>query len=594
VAARPVVISVAAPQRVANPLAPPDRAPGRSLPPITGNPGPPAKPGNHSLHSGGLGNGPSAAGAGLAGAARTAVPPGRPGFVVRPAGPAPQAPYPLRPVAPVQASASEGGRRLALASRKRDICALILAAGQGKRMLSRTSKLIHDVAGRPMVRHVVEAARSAGMARTIVVVGQQADEVRRAVGDDDKRVAFAFQKDPLGTGHAVLSAERQLAGYQGDVLILNGDLPALRAETLKTFVEFHRSSGAPLSLLTTVVTDPKGYGRVIRNYSGDVSRIVEEADASAEERATQEINCGIYCVDAESLCRPLKRATANNAQGEIYLTDLVEILRRDGRKVAAYRHPEPSEVLGVNDRRELAAASRALYRRKAESLMLAGVTILDPGTTYIDADVAIGPDTVIEPGVMLLGRTEIGREAHIGQGSRLTDTRVGDGTAIFPYCVINSSRIGRSCRIGPFAHLRPETHLDEEVRIGNFVETKKTKVGRGSKANHLTYLGDAEIGKGANIGAGTITCNFDGVVKHRTVIEDEVFIGSDTQLVAPVRIRRGAFIAAGSTITKDVPPNALALSRGRQVVKEDWAKRFGPAARRKDGAGPATASRRKK
>jgi bifunctional UDP-N-acetylglucosamine pyrophosphorylase/glucosamine-1-phosphate N-acetyltransferase len=473
-------------------------------------------------------------------------------------------------------------------ARKRDVCALILAAGLGKRMLSRASKLVHSVAGRPMVRHVVDAARAANVSRTVVVIGNQADEVRRAVGEGDKRIGFAYQKDPLGTGHAVLSAERQLAGQQGDVLIVNGDLPALRAETLVSFVEFHRSSRAPLSLLTTVAPDPRGYGRVIRNYSGDVSRVVEETDATPEERATQEINCGIYCVDAASLWRPLKRATSANAQGEIYLPDLVEILRRDGHKVAAYRHPSPSEVLGVNDRRELAAAARALYRRKAESLMAEGVTILDPGTTYIDVDVKVGQDTLIEPGVMLLGETAIGREARVGSGSRIEASQVGDGTAILPYCVISASRIGRGCRIGPFAHLRPETQIDEEARVGNFVETKKAKLGRGSKANHLTYLGDTEVGRNANIGAGTITCNYDGVSKHRTVIEDEVFIGSDTQLVAPVRIRRGAFIGAGSTITKDVPPHALAISRGRQVVKENWVKRFGPAARRKGDPDPAT------
>jgi len=521
-----------------------------------------------------LGNGPTTATRPVNGSAAPTGPAGSPALKV---------PYPLRPVGALPAA--EGERRPALATRKRDVLALVLAAGLGKRMHSRTSKLVHNVAGRPMVRHVVEAAKGAGVGRTVVVIGSQADEVRSAVGDSDKRIAFAYQKDQLGTGHAVLSAERQLAGYQGDVLILNGDLPALRPETLRRFLEFHRASAAPLSLLTTVVTDPKGYGRVIRNYSGDVSRIVEEPDATPEERATQEINCGIYCVDAQSLCRPLKRATRDNSQGEIYLTDLVEILRRDGRKVAAYRHPDPSEVLGVNDRRELAAAARALYRRRAEDLMIAGVSLLDPESTFIDADVTIGRDTFIEPGVMLLGRTEIGEEVRIGTGCRIADSRIGDGTAILPYCVIASAQIGRSCRVGPFAHLRPETVLEEEARVGNFVETKKTRLGRGSKANHLTYLGDAEIGRGANIGAGTITCNFDGVAKHRTVIEDEVFIGSDTQLVAPVRVRRGAFVGAGSTITKDVPPYALAISRGRQVVKEDWAKRFGPGHRGKDGAG---------
>jgi bifunctional UDP-N-acetylglucosamine pyrophosphorylase / glucosamine-1-phosphate N-acetyltransferase len=480
----------------------------------------------------------------------------------------------------------DGGRQ-AVAGRgeaKRETLALILAAGLGKRMQSKWSKLLHPIAGRPMVRHVVEATRGAGVTRTVVVIGNQADEVRQAVGDRDKKVAFAFQKEQLGTGHAVLCAERQMQGHRGDVLILNGDLPALKPETLKSFVLYHRAHGAPLSLLTTVIPDPRGYGRVIRNYGGDVSRVVEEADAGPEERATQEINCGIYCVDFGALFRPLRRATRNNAQGEIYVTDLVELLRKEGRKVAAYRHPDPKEVLGVNDRVELAAAARALYRRKAESLMAAGVTLLDPDTTYIDTQVEIGRDCVIEPGVMILGDCQVGAEARIGVGTRIVDTSVGAGTEILPYCVITSSRIGRGCRLGPFAHLRPETQMEDESRVGNFVETKKTRLGRGSKANHLSYLGDAEIGRDVNIGAGTITCNYDGATKHRTVIEDEVFIGSDTQLVAPVRVRRGAFVGAGSTITKDVPSYALALSRARQENKDGWVKRFGPAAR-KNGSG---------
>ena len=468
------------------------------------------------------------------------------------------------------------------ALKQRDVVALILAAGIGKRMLSRTSKLAHHVAGRPMVRHVVEAARSAGALRTVVVIGNQADEVRQAVGNNDKSIAFAFQKDQHGTGHAVLAAERQMHGHQGIVLILNGDLPALRPETIRTFIDFHRHSGAPLSLLTAVVANPTGYGRIIRNYAGDVARIVEEADATVDERATQEINCGIYCADMQEMYRPLRRATRDNAQGEIYLTDLVEILHKDARKVAAYRHPDSAEVLGVNTRRELAVAARALYRRKADALLMAGVSLIDPGATYIDADVHVGRDTVIEPGVMLIGSTEIGEGTHIGAGSRIADSRIGDGTIILAYSVISGSQIGRECRIGPFAHLRPETILDEKARIGNFVETKKTRLGRGAKANHLSYLGDAEIGREANVGAGTITCNYDGVAKHRTIVEDEVFIGSDTQLVAPVRIRRGAYIGAGSTITRDVPAYALAISRGRQEIREDWAKRFGPRARQKD------------
>ena len=496
--------------------------------------------------------------------------------------------YPLRPVGPLPEADKPGRRR---DGQKREVCALVLAAGLGKRMHSRSSKLLHQVAGRPMVRHVIEATRQAGVARAVVIIGSQAEEVRRAIGDGDKRLAFAFQKEQRGTGHAVLCAERHLRGYEGDVLILNGDLPALRPRTLRAFMEFHRASEAPLSLMTTVLEDPRGYGRVIRNYAGDLSRIVEETDATREERETQEINCGIYLVDAAHLCKPLKRATSNNAQGEIYLTDLIEILRKDGRTVAAYRHEEPEEVLGVNDRRELAAAARALYRRKARDLMTAGVSFIDPDRTYVDAQVKVGRDTIIEPGAMLLGDTIIGEDVRIGAGSRVLDSSIGDGTEILPYCVIGEARIGRACRIGPFAHLRPGTSLDEEARIGNFVETKKTHIGKGSKANHLTYLGDAEIGRGANIGAGTITCNYDGVSKHRTIIEDEVFIGSDTQLVAPVRLKRGAFIAAGSTITRDVPAHSLALSRARQTVKENWARRFGPQAKGK-GSDTRPAKRR--
>ena len=463
---------------------------------------------------------------------------------------------------------------------RRELVALVLAAGLGKRMQSKWSKLLHSLAGRPMVRHVVEATKKVGVTRAVVVVGNQAEEVRQAVGDHDKKIAFAYQKEQLGTGHAVLCAEKLLDGHAGDVLILNGDLPALKPETLDAFVAFHRAHGAPMTLLTTVIPDPRGYGRVIRNYGGEVARVVEEADATPDERATQEINCGIYCVDAAALFRPLRRATRDNAQGEIYLTDLVSILHHDGRPVAAYRHAEAPEVLGVNDRRELAAAARSLYRRKADLLMVEGVSLIDPERTYIDAEVTIGRDSVIEPGVMIGGASRLGTDVRVGAGSRITDSILGDGTVVLPYCVIDRSKVARGCRIGPFAHLRPDTALDDEVRIGNFVETKKAHLGRGSKASHLSYLGDAVIGRDVNIGAGTITCNYDGVEKHRTVIEDEVFVGSDTTLVAPVRLRKGSFIGAGSTITKDVPQQALALSRGRQENKEGWARRFGPAARK--------------
>ena len=450
--------------------------------------------------------------------------------------------------------------------------ALVLAAGVGKRMHSRASKLVHPLAGKPIVRYVVEAALGAGVQRALVVVGGQGDDVRGAVGSHDSRVGFCVQDEPLGTGHAVLAAQRALKGLSGTLLILNGDLPSLRASTLQAFLEFHRHSAVPMTLMTAEVSDPGSYGRVVRNYNSDVSRIVEATDASSEERQVKEINCGIYCVEMAQLFRHLKQAGAANAQGEVYLTELVEILKRDHHKVAAYRHPDPEEVLGVNNRQELARAGKTLFQRKAEELMAGGVTILDPACTYVETPVRVGRDTVLYPMVFLNGETVVGEACRIGPGTRISDSQLGDEVEILSHCVIDRSRIARGVRIGPFAHIRPESNLGEGVRIGNFVETKKSWIGRGSKANHLAYLGDADIGSGVNVGAGTITCNYDGQKKHRTILEDDVFIGSDTQLVAPVRVGRGAYVGAGSTITKEVPPYALAISRGRQVMKENWAR----------------------
>ena len=453
------------------------------------------------------------------------------------------------------------------------ITVLILAAGVGKRMHSRASKLVHNLAGKPMVRYVVDAALALGSQRVVVVVGSQSDEVREAIGTKDPRVGFCVQEQPLGTGHAVLSAEKSLRGADDTLLILNGDLPSLRVETLHTFLDFHRRHGAPLTLLTAVLEEPGGYGRIVRNYNSDVARIVEAPDAGPEEKSIKEINAGIYCVESRHLFKNLQQASADNAQGEVYLTDLVEILRKNHQKVAAYLHPESEEVLGVNNRQELARAGKTLYLRKAQELMDAGVTLLDPASTYVEANVRVGRDTVLCPMTFLSGSTTLGEGCWVGPGTRISQSVVGDGVEILDHCVITGARIGRGARVGPFAHLRPETELADEVRIGNFVETKKTSVGRGSKANHLTYLGDAEIGAGVNVGAGTITCNYDGEKKHRTVLEDEVFVGSDSQLVAPVKVRKGAYIGAGSTITKDVPPFSLAIARGRQVVVKGWAKR---------------------
>jgi bifunctional UDP-N-acetylglucosamine pyrophosphorylase / glucosamine-1-phosphate N-acetyltransferase len=453
------------------------------------------------------------------------------------------------------------------------ITVLILAAGVGKRMHSRASKLVHNLAGKPMVRYVVDAALGLGSKRVIVVVGSQSDEVREAIGTKDPRVSFCVQEQPLGTGHAVLSAEKSLKGVEDTLLILNGDLPSLRIKTLQTFLEYHRQHEVPLTLLTALLEEPGGYGRIVRNYNSDVARIVEAPDANPEEKQIKEINAGIYCVESRHLFKSLQQAGANNAQGEVYLTDLVEILRKNHQKVAAYLHLENEEVLGVNNRQELARAGKTLYLRKAQELMDAGVTLLDPAATYVEADVRVGRDTVLYPMTFLSGTTSLGEGCRVGPGTRISNSVLDDGVEILDHCVIVGARIGRGAKVGPFAHLRPETKLADEVRIGNFVETKKTTVGRGSKANHLTYLGDSEIGEGVNVGAGTITCNYDGEKKHRTVLEDQVFVGSDSQFVAPVKVRKGAYIGAGSTITKDVPPFSPAISRGRQIVVKGWARK---------------------
>jgi len=457
--------------------------------------------------------------------------------------------------------------------RPREVSVLVLAAGEGKRMLSRHSKVVHPLAGKPMVRYVVDAALAMGASRVLVVVGSRGEEVKAAIGAHDKRIGFCVQERPLGTGHAVLSAEKALKGAEGTLLIVNGDLPSLRAETLQGFLSTHRQSGVPLTLVTAVLSDLGSYGRIVRNYNSEVARIVEATDASSEEKQIKEINAGIYCVEIDHLFKNLKLVGANNAQGEVYLTDLVEILKKNHAKVAAYCHPEPEEVLGVNNRREHARAAKTLFLRKAAELMDAGVSILDPDGTYVDADVKVGRDTLLYPGTILEGDTIIGEGCRIGPGTRIVSSTLASGVEVLDYCVIRQARLGRGVRVGPFAHLRPETDLAEEVRIGNFVETKKSKIGRGSKANHLAYLGDSEIGAGVNVGAGTITCNYDGEKKHKTVLEDDVFIGSDSQLVAPVKVHRGAYVGAGSTITKDVPPYSLAIARGRQVVVENWVKR---------------------
>jgi bifunctional UDP-N-acetylglucosamine pyrophosphorylase/glucosamine-1-phosphate N-acetyltransferase len=466
-----------------------------------------------------------------------------------------------------------------MAARRAALDVLVLAAGMGKRLRSKTIKLLHPVAGRPMVAHVLAAAAELVPRQLITVVGHQADLVREALGDSGTR--FVLQREQRGTGHAVLQAAR-LIDPRATLLVLNGDLPTIRASTLRSFVARHRRSGATLSVLSAEVPDPTGYGRVVRDGQGRIRAVVEQKDASAEERGIREINCGIYCARAEPLLRMLRRLTPNNAQGEYYLTDAVRGLLEQGERVAAVLHAEAEELLGVNTRQELAQAGQTLHARKAAQLQEAGVTLVDASRTLIDPRAHVGADSVIYPNVIIEGPSSVGRECVIRQGTRLSNTTVDDRAEILDYCVIEDSHVGAGARVGPFARLRPGSTLEADTRVGNFVEIKKSRLGRGSKANHLSYLGDATIGPECNVGAGTITCNYDGSAKHATLLGRGVFVGSDTQLVAPVSIGDGAYVGAGTTVTKDVPPGALAISRAPQTNLEGWvARRARRAARGK-------------
>jgi bifunctional UDP-N-acetylglucosamine pyrophosphorylase/glucosamine-1-phosphate N-acetyltransferase len=452
----------------------------------------------------------------------------------------------------------------------RNRAAIVLAAGKGTRMKSGTAKVLHAANGRPLAFYAARQALEAGCDPVVVVVGHQADEVREALSTHlpGAPLRFALQDRQLGTAHAVLSARRALGGHEGRVLILYGDVPLVQESTLRSLMAAGRRS--PLALLSMRPTDPSGYGRVVRDARGRVTSIVEHRDASSEQLAVGECNAGLYDVDAAFLWAGLKKVGSRNAQGEFYLTDLVALAHELGTPAVAVE-AAVEEVSGVNDRVELAAAGRVLLRRLLEKHMRAGVTIVDPASTYVDDTVALAPDVVLEPGAVLRGQTSIGRGTRVGVGCVLEDVKVGEGVKLKPYSVIEKSEVGDRCEVGPFSRLRPASVLEAEVHIGNFVELKKSRVGRGSKASHLSYLGDTTIGTRSNIGAGTITCNYDGVSKLPTVIGDDVFIGSDTQLVAPVAVGNRAYVGAGATIVRDVPEGSLALSRAPQVIKEGWA-----------------------
>jgi bifunctional UDP-N-acetylglucosamine pyrophosphorylase/glucosamine-1-phosphate N-acetyltransferase len=444
---------------------------------------------------------------------------------------------------------------------------VILAAGLGTRMKSAKIKVLHHAAGRPIIDYVLDLACDVCTRPPVVVVGHQREAVQQAIGE---RARFAVQEQQLGTGHAVLQAAPYV-GEGGRVLILSGDVPLTRPETLKRLLDEHERAENALTVLTMRLADPARYGRVVRNGRGDVEKIVEFKDASDEQRRIDEVNAGIYVFDADVLFENLRGLSTNNAQGEYYLTDVLGTLRSAGRNVGAVVVEDPVEALGVNSRAELATVEGEIQRRVVEKLMAEGVTFRNPSTVVIDSTVTIGSDSVVYPFVTIEGSTRIGNGCVLEPGVHLINCTVGDDVHVKTGTVAEDSILEEDATVGPYAHLRPGTRLGRHVKVGNFVETKKAVFGDGAKASHLSYIGDAEVGADANIGAGTITCNYDGVNKHKTIIEEGAFIGSDSQLVAPVRIGKGAYVGAGSTITKDVPPDSLALSRTPQRVVEGWA-----------------------
>jgi bifunctional UDP-N-acetylglucosamine pyrophosphorylase/glucosamine-1-phosphate N-acetyltransferase len=453
---------------------------------------------------------------------------------------------------------------------------VIMAAGKGTRLKSKRAKVLHEIGGRPLLAHVIAAAAQMVPASNIfVIVGHQAEQVKDAVKDAIKNtgVQFVLQAEQRGTGHAVMCARPAVEQHQ-NILVLSGDVPLIRPETLTRLRDFHLARNAGMTILTAEPQDPVGYGRVLRNSAGSerVKGIVEQKALSRAQHKLREINSGIYAFATKALFAHIDRLSTQNAHQEFYLTDMAAILVRAKAKVVAIKADDPTEILGANTLAELAALDASLRARKCNQLMAEGVSIYKPETCVIDPDVEIGPDTIIEPFVQILGRSRIGSDCRIRSYSVINNSQIADNVQIKPGCILDQALVSSAAIVGPYAHLRPGSEIGEGAHVGNFVETKKARLGRGAKANHLTYLGDAEIGAGVNVGAGTITCNYDGVHKHVTVIEEGAFIGSDSTLVAPVRIGKGAYIAAGSTITDDVPSDSLALGRGRQTVKEGWAK----------------------
>jgi len=450
------------------------------------------------------------------------------------------------------------------------LTAVVLAAGDATRMRSRQPKVLLPLWGRALIDYPLAAIRALG-ARPVVVVGRGAVEVMRHVGGEGE-VVFVEQLDRRGTGHAVLQAREACGGDPGTILVLPGDMPLLAEGTLRRLVEHHQETGAAVTILSAELEDPTGYGRVVREKGHPVA-IVEQRDATAAQQAIREVGTSAYCFDSAQLWPALSRVTPRNQQGEYYLTDAVAILKASGGRVEAVVVEDPRDGLGVNDRKQYAGVAAVMRERILDRLMADGVTVIDPANTYVDDTVAVGPDTVIYPGVLLEGHTTVGAECVIGAGSHVRRSQIGDRVTLLSYCVIGESTVEEGATLGPFCHLRPLSHVGAGAKIGNFVELKKSRIGRGSKVPHLSYVGDATLGAGVNFGAGAIICNYDGVTKHRTEIGDASFIGTNSSLVAPLTVGESAYVGAGSVVTKDVPPGALAVTRAQQVIREGWVER---------------------
>ena len=459
---------------------------------------------------------------------------------------------------------------MAFPEKPSEVNIVVMAAGLGTRMKSQRAKVLHELGGLPLIARVLRVAKSLKPQSIVVVVGHQAEEVEQASVQEVGELAhFALQRQQRGTGDAVASARDLLAESDSTVLVLSGDVPMIRPTTLEALLDHHRTTSADCTILSARLENPTGYGRIVRDDRDAFQRIVEQQDASDEERKIREINVGIYCFDSRKLFRALSQLQPANAQGEYYLTDVAEILRRQGAKISVFLHSDARELLGINSRAELAEFENLLRRNTIRGLMTdGGVTFIDPSHAYVSTEAQVGPDTVIYPGVSIEGRSVIGEACVIRSGARITNSNLGNNVEVKDHSIIVDSQIQSNCSVGPFAHLRMNAQLEEGAVVGNFVEVKKSRLGRKTKAMHLSYLGDATIGERTNIGAGTVTCNYDGKQKHPTIIEDDVKIGSDTMLVAPVRVGKGSVTAAGSVVTKDVPENSLVAGVPAMIKKK--------------------------